>query len=36
MLDFRIFMLTSLLMECSCIAPLAPAVMVIRGFDCHP
>ena len=36
MVDFGIFMLTSLLMECSCMAPLTPAVMVMRGFVCHP
>ena len=34
MVDFGIFMLTSLLMECSCMAPLTPAVMVMRGFVC--
>ena len=36
MMDFGIFKLTSLLMECSSIAPLTPAMMVIRGFVCHP
>jgi hypothetical protein len=36
MVDFGIFMWASLLMECSCMAPLTPAVMVIRGFVCHP
>ena len=36
MMDFGIFMLASLLLECSCMAPLTPAVMVIKGVVCHP
>ena len=36
MVDFRIYKLASLLMECSCIAPLTLAVMVIKGFVCQP
>jgi hypothetical protein len=36
MVDFGSFMLTSLLMECSCMVPLSLAVMVMRGFVCHP
>ena len=36
MVDFGMFNWASLLMECSCMAPLAPAVMVMRGFVCHP
>ena len=36
MMDFGICRLTSLLMECSCIAPIAPAMMVMRGLVCHP
>ena len=30
------FNCASLLMECSCMAPLTPVVMVMRGFVCHP
>ena len=33
---FGILRLVSLLMECSCMAPLTPAVMVIRGLVFHP
>ena len=36
MLDFGIFNFLSLSMECSCMAPLTPAVMVIRGLVVHP
>jgi hypothetical protein len=36
MVDFGIFMLTSLLMKCTCMATLTPAVMVMRGVVCHP
>ena len=36
MLVFGILRLVSWLMECSCIAPLTPTVMVIRGFVFHP
>ena len=32
MLDFGILRLVSLLMDCSCIAPRTPTVIVIRGF----
>ena len=32
MLDFGIFNFMSLSMECSCMAPLTPVVMVIRGW----
>ena len=35
MIDYGIFMLASLLMKCSCTAPLTPAVMMIRVFACH-
>ena len=35
MVDLGIFMSMSLLMECSYIAPLTPAMMVRRGFVCH-
>ena len=31
-MNFRSFRLASLLMECSCIAPLTRAVMVMRGW----
>ena len=31
--DFGIFRLVSFLMECSCMAPLTPATMVIMGVD---
>ena len=33
---FGIFSLFNCSMECSCIAPLTPAVMVIRGLIFHP
>ena len=33
---FWILRLDSLLMECSCMAPRTPVVIVIRGFVCHP
>ena len=36
MLFFGILRLHSLLMECSCMAPHTPVVIVIRGFVCHP
>src|ERR1700738_1065911 len=36
MVDFGMFNWASLLMDCSCMAPLTPAVMVMRGFVCHP
>ena len=36
MLVFGIFSVASLYMECSCIAPLIPAVMVMRGLVFHP
>ena len=36
MIDFWISKVASFLMQCSWIAPLTPAVMVIRGFVCHP
>ena len=36
MLGFGIFMLVSLHMECSCIAPLTSVVMVMRGLVFHP
>ena len=36
MFDFGILRLVSLVMDCSCIAPLTPAVMVMRGFVFHP
>ena len=32
MLDFKILRIVSLLIECSCIAPLTPAVIVTRGL----
>ena len=35
MVDFGIFRLTSLFMECLCIAPLTSAMMVMRGFVFH-
>jgi hypothetical protein len=35
MLDFVIFILASLLMECSCIALLTLVVMVMRRLVCH-
>jgi hypothetical protein len=36
MLFFGRSRLVSLLIDCSCMAPLTPAVMVIRGFDFQP
>jgi hypothetical protein len=36
MLDLEIFSLVNLLMECSCMAPLTPAVMVMMGLVCNP
>ena len=36
MLALGIFILASLLMKCSCIAPLTPVGMVMRGFVCQP
>ena len=36
MLVFGISRSASFIMECSCIAPLTPAVIVIRGFVFHP
>ena len=36
MLDFEIFSFVSLSMECSCMTPLTPAVMVMRGLVLHP
>ena len=36
MLFLEILRLDSLAIECSCMAPLTPVVMVIRGFVCHP
>jgi hypothetical protein len=36
MLIFGILRLASLLIDCSCIAPLTPAVIVIRGFVFQP
>ena len=36
MLDFGILSLSSLLMECSCIAPLTSAMIVMRGLVFHP
>ena len=36
MLDFGILMLASLLMECSCIAPLTLVVIVMRGLVFQP
>ena len=35
MLDFGMFRLASFLMECSCIVPLTPIVMVMRGLVFH-
>ena len=34
-LDFGISRLVNLMMVCSCIAPLKPVVMVMRGFVFH-
>ena len=36
MLHFGIFSLVSLSMECSCMVPLTPAVMVMRGLVFQP
>jgi hypothetical protein len=36
MLAFGILRLASLLMECSCMVPLTPAMIVMRGFVFHP
>ena len=36
MVDFSIFRLISLLMQCSCMAPLTLDVMIIRGSVVHP
>ena len=36
MLEFGIFGLVNLLMDCSCIAPLTPVVIVTRGFIFQP
>ena len=36
MLDFGILRLDILLIKCLCIAPLIPAVIVMRGFVFHP
>ena len=36
MLVFGILRLVSLLVDCSCIAPLMPAVIVMRGYVFHP
>ena len=36
MLDFGILRLVGLFMECLCMAPLTPAVMVMRGLVFHP
>jgi hypothetical protein len=36
MFGFGMFKFASLLMECSYIAPLTPAVMVMRGLIFHP
>ena len=36
MVDFGILRLMSFLMECSCMAPLTPVVMVVRGLVFHP
>ena len=33
---FWIFNFVSLSMECSCMAPLTPAMMVMRGSEFHP
>jgi hypothetical protein len=34
-LDFGIFSLVNFSMECSCMAPLTPTVMVMRGLVFH-
>ena len=36
MLDFGMLRSSNFSMDCSCIAPLTPVVMVIRGFVFHP
>jgi hypothetical protein len=36
MLDFGILSFVSLSMECSCMTPLTPAVMVIKELVFHP
>ena len=36
MVCFGISRLSSLLMECSCMAPQTPAMIVMRGFVFHP
>jgi hypothetical protein len=36
MLDFGILRSSNFSIDCSCEAPLTPAVMVIRGFVFHP
>ena len=36
MLDFGILSSVNLVMDCSCIAPLTPAMMVISGFVFQP
>ena len=36
MLAFGIFCSVNLSMECSCMAPLTPAVIVMRGLVFHP
>ena len=36
MLVFRVLRSFNLMMECSCMAPLTPAVIVMRGFVFHP
>ena len=36
MLVFGMLRSTNLLMDCSCIAPLTPAIIVMRGFVFQP
>ena len=36
MVDYEILRLMSFLMKCSCMAPLTPDVMVMRGLVFHP
>ena len=36
MLAFEILRLASFLMDCSCMAPLTPTVIVMRAFVFHP
>jgi hypothetical protein len=36
MVTFGIFRCVSFLMECLCMAPLTPAMMVVSGLVCHP